>query len=179
MPANKHGGKKYKKGKKGDSMPKPLVTKDTDQLYAKVTKLLGNDRILAILETTKKPVLCHVRGSMRKKKQWVGQGDVVLVAPREFQTDHFDVLHKYTPDDIKELRQMGHVKNNTFDDEKEDGKYSHIVFVSNDDEGGDANGSYGIESQNRVYDISSSDEAESDEESVSDEYEKDLNIDDI
>lgn len=51
--------------------------------YAKVLKMLGNCRVEAYCYDGVKR-LCHIRGNMRKKV-WVVAGDIVLVAPREFE----------------------------------------------------------------------------------------------
>ena len=50
--------------------------------------------------------LGHIRGKMRKKV-WVTAGDIVLVGKREFQDEKVDILHKYTADEARNLKQYG------------------------------------------------------------------------
>lgn len=168
MPANTHGGKKYKKGKKGDPTQRELITKDTDQYYARVQKMLGGDRVLAVIETTKQAVMCHVRGSMKRKKQWVNAGDVILISDRDYQPGKYDVIVRYTSDEVRELRKRGQLKTNTFEDES-DKKYNHIQFVGEEAEEDYVESASTINPQNRNYDLPSSDEESEYEE---EEYEE-------
>jgi translation initiation factor 1A len=160
MPANIHGGKKFKKGKKGGPTQRELITKEPEQYYARVQKLLGGDRILAVIETTKQAVMCHVRGSMKRKKQWVNSGDVILISDREYQPGKYDVLVKYTQEEVRELRKKGHLKTNTFENDS-DNKYTNIQFVGEEVEENCVESVCNINPQNRDYDLPSSDEEES------------------
>ena len=51
--------------------------------YAQVKKMLGNGRLEAFCFDGKTR-LCHIRGKMRKRI-WIGVGDFILLALREFQ----------------------------------------------------------------------------------------------
>ena len=172
MPANTHGGKKYKKGKKSDSTIRPITLKEDEQYYARVNKLLGGDRVLATIETTKKPVMCHVRGAMKKKKQWVNPSDIVLITEREFQAGKFDIIAKYSQDEVRELRRLGHINGTSFDND-DDKKYSNIKFIGDDvnDDFIETEGKGNIAPQNRNYDLPSSDDESDDEKE--EEYEED------
>ena len=175
MPANTHGGKKYKKGKKSDSTIRPITLKEDAQYYARVNKLLGGDRVLATIETTKKPVMCHVRGAMKKKKQWVNPNDIVLITERDFQAGKYDIIVKYSQDEVRELRRLGHINGTSFDND-DDKKYSYIKFVGDDDDKDDfveniAGGN--IAPQNRSYELPSSDEEETEDENEED-YQEDF-----
>merc|ERR1719384_633899 len=46
---------------------------------------------------------CHIRGKMRKKV-WVCKDDTILVGLRDYQDNKADVIHKYKPEEIRELR---------------------------------------------------------------------------
>jgi translation initiation factor 1A len=172
MPANTHGGKKYKKGKKSDSTIRPITLKEDEQYYARVNKLLGGDRVIATIETTKKPVMCHVRGAMKKKKQWVNPSDIVLITEREFQAGKFDIIAKYSQDEVRELRRLGHINGTSFDND-DDKKYSNIKFIGDDvnDDFIETEGKGNIAPQNRSYDLPSSDEEETEDEK-DEEYEE-------
>jgi len=84
-----------------------FVTKDYDgsQSYGTVTKILGNGRMMVLLEdSTEKQ--CTVRGSMRRR-EWVNNNDVVLVSFRDFDTKTADIIRKYTDAEASELRRLG------------------------------------------------------------------------
>ena len=55
--------------------------------------------------------LCHIRGKMRKKV-WVAAGDIVLLGLRDYQDDKADVIHKYTADEARNLKQYGELPEN-------------------------------------------------------------------
>ena len=50
--------------------------------------------------------LGHIRGKMRKKV-WITAGDIVLVAKRDFQDEKVDIVHKYSADEARNLKQYG------------------------------------------------------------------------
>mmetsp|Transcript_3536 Transcript_3536/g.8357 ORF Transcript_3536/g.8357 Transcript_3536/m.8357 type:complete len:142 (-) Transcript_3536:265-690(-) len=107
MPKNKgKGGKNRRRGKKREGEEKrELEFRDDGQQYAKVLKMLGNCRVEAYCYDGVKR-LCHIRGNMRKKV-WVVAGDIVLVAPREFEDDKADIIHKYNTEEAMKLKQFG------------------------------------------------------------------------
>ena len=50
--------------------------------------------------------LGHIRGKMRKKV-WITAGDIVLVGKRDFQDEKVDIIHKYSADEARNLKQYG------------------------------------------------------------------------
>lgn len=50
--------------------------------------------------------LGHIRGKMRKKV-WITAGDIILVAKRDFQDEKVDIVHKYSADEARNLKQYG------------------------------------------------------------------------
>lgn len=51
--------------------------------------------------------MCRIRGKM-KKRNWVREGDVVLVSPWEFQSDERgDIIFRYTHGQTSWLRKEG------------------------------------------------------------------------
>merc|ERR1719323_1854342 len=46
---------------------------------------------------------CRIRGKMRKKV-WVNKGDIILLGLRDYQDDKADVIHKFKPEEIRELK---------------------------------------------------------------------------
>lgn len=55
--------------------------------------------------------LGHIRGKMRKKV-WITAGDIILVAKRDFQDEKVDIVHKYTADEARNLKQYGELPEN-------------------------------------------------------------------
>ena len=98
MPKNKgKGGKNRRRGKnENDDVKRELIVKDEGQSYAQVTRILGNGHLEAFCfdNAGGKKRLCHIRGKLRKK-QWINQGDVILVGLRDYQDDKADVIMKY------------------------------------------------------------------------------------
>ena len=54
--------------------------------------------------------MCVIRGKMRKRV-WINDGDIVLVALREFG-DTADIVHKYYPEEAFELQELGEIPEN-------------------------------------------------------------------
>jgi translation initiation factor 1A len=84
-----------------------VPVREDGQDYARVTKMLGNGRLLATC-TDGKERLCIIKGSMRKR-EWVYVGDTVLVGLRSYQDGKADVIFKYQPTEIQKLKKMGEV----------------------------------------------------------------------
>lgn len=110
MPKNTgKGGKNFKKGKhSNESRQRELLLAEEGQDYAQVTKMLGGSRVECMCSGGTK-VIGVIRGAMRMKV-WLCVGDVILVSERDFgEEGKVDVLHKYTPDETKDLIKDGHI----------------------------------------------------------------------
>jgi len=113
MPKNKgKGGKNRRRGKnENDAQKRELELADEEQKYAQVEKATGSGRLEIQVfhrdENTnawvKETKIGLIRGSLRKKV-WIGTGDIVLVAERDYQEDKLDVVHKYFPEEVQELK---------------------------------------------------------------------------
>ncbi len=114
MTKNTKGGKGFKKGKKtrgddGEVSTKALILKQDGEEYATVTKLLGSCRLTCS---------CHdgierigiIRGKL-VKRVWITVGDIVLVSIRDFQDNKCDIIHKYNPNEVKELIKNKYIIN--------------------------------------------------------------------
>ncbi|KAL3794557.1 hypothetical protein HJC23_008013 [Cyclotella cryptica] len=100
------GGKNRRRGKgDGEEAKRELEFKEEGQEYAQVVRMLGNGRCECFCYdgVTR---LGHIRGKMRKKV-WVTAGDIVLVGKRDFQDEKVDILHKYSADEARNLKQYG------------------------------------------------------------------------
>lgn len=108
MPSRKSKGPKRKTRRQPTK--RELVYKDDGQEYAVVTKMLGNGRCeLQCLDGVKR--LGHIRGRL-KHKVWINLEDHVLVGLREFQDDKCDIIHKYTEEEVRNLRCYGEMADN-------------------------------------------------------------------
>merc|ERR1711953_1215064 len=105
MPKNKgKGGKNRRRGKnENEGAKRELILKEDGQEYAQVLKMLGNGRLEALCFDGKQRQ-CHIRGKMRKKV-WVNKDDYILVGLRDYQDAKADVIHKYKPEEVRELKK--------------------------------------------------------------------------
>jgi len=51
---------------------------------------------------------CHIRGKM-KKKIWINQGDTVLISLRDYQDEKADIIHRYKPEEARELKKNSRI----------------------------------------------------------------------
>ena len=112
MPKNTGpGGKKFKKIKHNLEVGKrPMVYAEEGQKYALVTKLLGNGRVYVSFIKEKVgqiEALAIIRGTLRKKKQWVKSGNYILISERDYEKDKVDVIHVYNDGEMNELKKKG------------------------------------------------------------------------
>lgn len=76
------------------------------EVLAVVTRLLGYDRIEVKCADGYNRI-ARIPGRF-KKKVWLKEGDVVLVAPWDFQAkSKADVIWRYNRDEVKELERRG------------------------------------------------------------------------
>ena len=78
------------------------------ELFGIVMRLLGNDRAVVkcmdgITRTGRIP------GRMRKRI-WIRQDDIVIVAPWDFQDAKADIVWRYTPGQVRFLEERGYLK---------------------------------------------------------------------
>ncbi|ESU38715.1 Protein Translation Initiation Factor 1A (IF-1A) [Giardia duodenalis] len=110
MPAKpKTGGKSYKKKANTDSLARDLVYKGESEVYGVCTKVLGcGYYTIYCLDGIRRR--CHLRGALKKRRVMMHAGDLVLVSLREFSTEtDADIVHKYQPDEVKELKKYGEI----------------------------------------------------------------------
>ncbi|CAN0914040.1 Eukaryotic translation initiation factor 1A [Linum grandiflorum] len=137
MPKNKgKGGKNKKRGKNetaDGAQKRDLVYKEDEQEYAKVVKMLGNNRVEAkcIDGITR---LCHIRGSMQKKV-WINTNDIILVGLRSYEDGKADIIWKYLPEEARLLKAYGELPDNLAinqEDDEEDAGDSYFDFEAED-----------------------------------------------
>jgi translation initiation factor 1A len=104
MPKKGKGGKKKRKSKNTPSTKRELIVREEGQEYAVVLKMLGDGRLRAACNDGKER-LGIIRGKMRKRV-YIREDDFILLGLREFQDDKADVIHKYSPDEVRSLKTM-------------------------------------------------------------------------
>ncbi len=108
---NTQGGSKFKSmarkdiGGKGDG--KLVLSSDPLEIYAIVTKMLGNGMFYAE-DQDKKQYLGHIRNKFRgksKRQNMISVGSIILFGLREWEEPHKsgDLIHIYDPHDIESL----------------------------------------------------------------------------
>ena len=74
-----------------------------------VQRLLGYDRVMEKCADGQTR-LCRIRGKM-KRRVWVRDGDIVIVAPWDFQSDtRGDIIWRYTGAQAEELKRSGELQ---------------------------------------------------------------------
>ena len=74
-----------------------------------VVQMLGYDR-LKVKCADGETRICRIPGRF-KKRLWFREGDIVLVAPWEFQPKtKGDVIWRYNKNEVKKLMEMGYLK---------------------------------------------------------------------
>ena len=110
MPKNTAGGKKYKKLKHNMEMSRPLELPEENQEFALVNKLMGNGRAtVTFIQDNQNTInaLGIISGKLRKRKQWVIAGNIVLISTRDFEKDKVDIIHVYKEYEMNELKRKG------------------------------------------------------------------------
>lgn len=148
MAGNRHGGKSYKRNKKGSSQPKELVKKTDEQEYGRIVKKLGDRRFLLIPHNKKEKIMGKARKSLRGG-HLIDEGTIVLYSVREFQDNMVDIIENYSNDDVRKLKR---------DKEITDPKFLDVEYEETNtfvQEEVDI-----VEQPQRNYDISSDEEEE-------------------
>lgn len=145
MVKNLNGGKKSKQmGRKFVSAPvdrKIRLIQEEGELYAVVTKLLGNGMFYAN-DTEGKERLCVMRNKFRgkgKRDNTVSLGTWVMIGKRDFDSSEkpkYDLLEVYTDIEKQKLKRSGDpkfllLKNE--DDNTNNSKLNDEVMFDNDD----------------------------------------------
>ena len=95
----------HKKRNQAESKTREYPLREDGQVYARVTKMLGSNRLLATCTYGSERV-CTIRGSMRKR-EWIRVGDTVLLALREFADEKADVVFRFNDTEVQRLRTLG------------------------------------------------------------------------
>jgi len=96
-------GKKLVKNE-GD-IRKGILMPNRNDILGIVTKNLGYTRMIVKCQDGNIRQ-CRIRGKM-KKRNWVREGDVVLISPWDFQEDKGDIIFRYTGNQAYWLKSKG------------------------------------------------------------------------
>ena len=82
----------------------------TGELLGRVVKLVGGDNII-VKCTDGKVRTCRIRGKI-KRRMWIRDNDLVLVAPWDFQSDKADIIWRYIAAHADKLQKEGYLESN-------------------------------------------------------------------
>lgn len=100
-------GKKLVKSE--EDIRRGMILPQANDILGIVTKNLGYTRMRVNCQDGFKR-LCRVRGKM-KKRNWVREGDIVLISPWDFQSEEKgDIIFRYTRNQSFWLREKGLLK---------------------------------------------------------------------
>jgi translation initiation factor 1A len=92
-----------------ESHLKELVLPQQGELLGRVVKLVGGDNII-VKCTDGKVRTCRIRGKI-KRRMWIRDNDLVLVAPWDFKSDRADIVWRYIAAHADKLEQDGYLTN--------------------------------------------------------------------
>jgi len=108
-----------------------------NQMFALASQILGGRRVTVLCEDGETR-LARIPGKMRRR-QWVREGDLIIVWPWDFQDAKADVKHRYTKTQAMYLSRKGVLPddvdmfgmNTKFDD---DGEHDDLFASGNDND---------------------------------------------
>jgi translation initiation factor 1A len=92
-----------------ESNLKELVMPQQGEILGKAIKMTGGDQVIVKCvdgETRQ----CRIRGKL-KRRMWIREGDIVLVAPWDFDNRKADILWRYIKAHAEWLESNGYLKN--------------------------------------------------------------------
>lgn len=90
-----------------ESHLKELVKPQTGELLGRVIKLVGGDNVI-VKCTDGRVRTCRIRGKI-KRRMWIRDHDLVLIAPWDFQSDKADIIWRYIAAHADKLEQDGYL----------------------------------------------------------------------
>ena len=91
-----------------ESNLKEEVLPQKGELLGRVIKLVGGDNII-VKCTDGKVRTCRIRGKI-KRRMWIRDNDLVLIAPWDFQSDKADIVWRYIAAHEDKLKQDGYLE---------------------------------------------------------------------
>ena len=84
-----------------------LVLPQQGEILGQVIKLIREHNII-VKHTNGKARTCSIRGKS-KRRTWIRDNDLVLVAPWNFQSDSADIIWRYIAAHVDKLEQDGYL----------------------------------------------------------------------
>ncbi|MEM1526751.1 MAG: translation initiation factor aIF-1A [Ignisphaera sp.] len=90
-----------------EQITKSITLPGEGQVICVVEEVIGADHVkVRCMDGVSR--VCRIPGKFRRKT-WISEGNVVLVAPWDFQPNKGDIIHRYEKDEIKKLVNMNMV----------------------------------------------------------------------
>jgi translation initiation factor 1A len=89
----------------GDKIRVPLPKRKINELFAIADQILGGRRVRAVCEDGESR-LARIPGKMRRR-QWVREGDLIVIQPWDFQDEKANVCMRYTKTQSLYLSRKG------------------------------------------------------------------------
>jgi translation initiation factor 1A len=89
----------------GDRIRVPLPKRKVNEMFAIADQILGGRRVRAVCEDGESR-LARIPGKMRRR-QWVREGDLIVVQPWDFQDEKANVCMRYTKTQSLYLSRKG------------------------------------------------------------------------
>ena len=89
----------------GDRIRVPLPNRKVNEMFAIADQILGGRRVRSVCEDGETR-LSRIPGKMRRR-QWVREGDLIVVQPWEFQDEKANVCMRYTKTQSLYLSRKG------------------------------------------------------------------------
>lgn len=124
----KHASMAQKKRNQERLKNTELITADDMQTYGMVLRALGDRRFLCMCSDGKERQ-CKIRGKF-KGRLFIAIHDVLLISLREDEPEKADIIQKYRPEEVHELKKLGEFTDRDFQVEGEENE------VVQDDDGG-------------------------------------------
>ena len=87
---------------------KEFVMPGRGEILGKAIKLTGGDQVI-VKCADGQTRMCRIRGKL-KRRMWIREGDIVLVAPWDFDNKRADILWRYIKAHEEWLEQNGYLK---------------------------------------------------------------------
>jgi translation initiation factor 1A len=114
-----------------------LIFKDDMQCYGMVLATLGDRRFTCTCSDGKER-LCKIRGKFRGRL-YIQLHDILLISLREEEPEKADIIQKYQPQEVHELKKHGEFTDKDFQIEPEDNlakeSAEDIVWTNEDIDG--------------------------------------------
>jgi len=91
-----------------ESALKEMVMPGQGKLFGRVIKWVGGDNIIVKCKDGKVRT-CRIRGKI-KRRMWIRDNDLVLIAPWDFQSDRADIIWRYISAHAEKIKADGHLE---------------------------------------------------------------------